>query len=273
MQQAMVASGAAKSVEVTNVPGSGGSVGLIQFVNEAKGDGARLMISGFVMVGSLILNKTPVTLEDVTPIARLTADTQAIAVPTNSPIKDARHLASLLRADPSKVLWGGGSIGGADYTTAALLAATVGGDPAKLNWTSYAGGAKEVAALLDGSVMIGLSGYGTFDAEIKAGRMRLIGITAPTRRPGFDGPTLKEQGIDLVLENWRSVVAAPGISAAQKKALVDAIDRMVKSSAWAEILREKRWDDAYLGGDAFAAFLKAEQVRVGGVLKSVGLAK
>lgn len=98
-------------------------------------------------------------------------------------------------------------------------------------------------------------------------------VTATERRAGIDIPTFKEQGVDLVLTNWRSVVAPPGISADQKKVLADAIERMVKSPAWQEVLKQKGWDDAYLGGDAFAAFLKSETTRITAVLKSIGLVK
>src|SRR5262245_26168856 len=94
MQQALVAAGIARSVQVTNVPGAGGSVGIAQFVNGAKGDGNQMMVNGFVMVGALAMNKSPVTLDQVTPIARLTEETQVIVVPASSPIKTAQDLAA-----------------------------------------------------------------------------------------------------------------------------------------------------------------------------------
>jgi putative tricarboxylic transport membrane protein len=88
-----------------------------------------------------------------------------------------------------------------------------------------------------------------------------------------DVPTFKEQGIDLVLTNWRSVIAAPGISDAQKAALSQLVEKTVKSKAWQAQLKQKGWDDAYLPADQFAAFLKQEIVRVAGVLKQLGLVK
>jgi putative tricarboxylic transport membrane protein len=91
--------------------------------------------------------------------------------------------------------------------------------------------------------------------------------------PGVDVPTFKEQGVDLVITNWRSVVAPPGITDAQRKALGDAVEKMVKSAAWQEVLKQKGWDDAYLPADKFASFLKEEQARVRAVLQSVGLVK
>jgi putative tricarboxylic transport membrane protein len=273
MQQALVAAGIARSVQVTNVGGAGGSVGIAQFVTGAKGDGSQLMVNGFVMVGALAMNKSPVTLDQVTPIARLTEEIQVIVVPANSPIKDAKGLAAALKADIAKVTFAGGSAGGIDHIMAALFAGAIGADATKVNYVPFSGGGESLAAILGGKVTAGISGYSEYEGQIKSGKLRAIGITAAERRPGIDVPTFKEQGVDLVLTNWRSVVAAPGITAAQKKVLADAIDKMVKSPAWQEVLKQKGWDDAYLPGDAFADFLKKENVRVTDVLKSIGLVK
>lgn len=273
MQQALVAAGIAKSVQVTNVGGAGGSVGIAQFVNGAKGDGSQLMVNGFVMVGALAMNKSPVTLDQVTPIARLTEEIQVIVVPANSPIKDAKDLAAALKADIAKVTFAGGSAGGIDHIMAALFAGAIGADATKVNYVPFSGGGESLAAILGGKVSAGISGYSEYEGQIKSGKLRAIGITAAARRPGIDVPTFKEQGVDLVLTNWRSVVAAPGITAEQKKVLADAIDKLVKSPAWQEVLKQKGWDDAYLAGDGFANFLKTENARITGVLKSIGLVK
>jgi putative tricarboxylic transport membrane protein len=273
MQQALTASGAAKSVQVTNVAGAGGTVGLAQFVNGAKGDGNQLMVNGFVMMGAILTNNAPVTLDQVTPIARLTAEAEAIVVPANSPIKSVKDLAAAVKADPAKVTWAGGSAGGVDHIAVALFAKAAGADPTKINYIPFSGGGEALAAILGGKVTAGISGFGEFESQVKAGKLRAIAVTSPQRLPGVDAPTLKEEGIDLEITNWRSVVAAPGITPDQRKALLDTIDKMVKSKEWAEILKQKGWDDAYLAGDQFGAFLKQEQARVTEVLKSVGLVK
>jgi len=273
MQQALVAEKIARSVQVTNVAGAGGTVGLAQFVTGAKGDGNQLMVNGFVMVGAILMNKAPVRLDQVTPIARLTEETQVIVVPANSPIKTAKDLAELVKKDVSKVTWAGGSAGGIDHIMAALFAGAAGADASKVNYIPFSGGGESLAAILGGKVTAGISGYGEYEGQIKAGKLRAVGVTSPQRLPGVDVPTFKEQGIDLVIANWRSVVAPPGITPAQTKALGDAIEKMVKSATWKDILKQKGWDDAYLPADAFAKFLKEEQARVNDVLKSVGLVK
>ena len=273
MQQALVAAGAAKSVQVVNVPGAGGTVGLAQFVNGAKGDGNQLMVNGFVMVGAILTNRSPVSLDQVTPIARLTEETQVMVVPANSPIKTAKDLAEAVKKDVSKVTFAGGSAGGVDHIMAALFAGAAGADASKVNYVPFSGGGESLAAIMGGKVTAGISGYGEYEGQIKSGRLRAIGVTSPQRLPGVDVPTFKEQGIDLVLTNWRSVVAPPGITDAQKKALGEAIDKMVKSPAWKEILKQKGWDDAYMPSEDFVKFLKEEQARVRSVLQSVGLVK
>ncbi|NIX76957.1 tripartite tricarboxylate transporter substrate-binding protein [Microvirga terricola] len=271
MQQALTTAGLAKSVQVTNVPGAGGSIGIAQFVNGAKGDGSQLMVMGYVMVGALLTNKSPVTLDQTTPIARLTGEYEAIVVPADSPIKNAKDLAAAVKADPAKVTWAGGSAGGVDHIAVALFAKAVGADPTKINYIPFSGGGESLAAILGGKVTAGISGYGEFESQIKAGKLRLIGLTTPKGTP--DMPSLKEQGVNLEIANWRAVVAAPGISADQKKALSETIDKLAKSKEWAEILKQKGWDDAYLSGDAFAKFLAEDTNRTKEVLTSVGLVK
>ncbi|WP_113512881.1 Bug family tripartite tricarboxylate transporter substrate binding protein [Bosea sp. 2YAB26] len=274
MQQALTASGIAKSVQVNNVNGAGGTIGLAQFVNGAKGDGSQLMVNGFVMVGAILLNKSPVNLSQVTPIARLTAEAQVIVVPADSPIKTAKDLADRVKADPAKVTWAGGSAGGVDHIMAALFAGAVGGDATKINYIPFSGGGEALAALLGGRVTAGISGYGEFEGQIKAGKLRVVGVSSGARLPNApDAPTLKEGGVNLEVLNWRSVVAPPGITAEQRKVLADAMEKMAKSKEWAEILKARGWDDAYLGGAEFEAFLKAEDARVGKVLRDVGLVK
>ena len=169
--------------------------------------------------------------------------------------------------------WAGGSAGGIDHIMAALFAGTAGADASKVNYIPFSGGGESLAAILGGKVTAGISGYGEYEGQIKSGKLRALGVTSPQRLPGVDVPTFKEQGIDLVLTNWRAVMAPPGITAEQKKALGEAIEKMVKSATWKDILKQKGWDDAYLPADAFAKFLKEEQVRVNDVLKSVGLVK
>lgn len=273
MQAVLTGERIVRSAQVTNVAGAGGTIGIAQFVNGSAGDPTALMVSGFVMVGAILMNRAPVTLEAVTPIARLTGEWQALVVAQNSPIRSVQDLVNALKADVSKVSWGGGSAGGVDHITAAMFAGMAGADGSKVNYIAHSGGGEAMAAILSGRVTVGVGGGSEFEQHVKARRLRWIGLTAPRGTPDLPGPTLAEQGFPLELQNWRSVFAAPGISAEQRAALGQIIDRMVKSKAWADQLAAKGWQDTYLAGAEFETFLKAEIQRVSGVLRDLGLVR
>ena len=273
IQQVLTQTKLAKNVQVTNVPGAGGTVGLAQFINNAKGDPNQLMVNGITMVGAILTNKSPVSLDQVTPIARLTGDPLVIVVPANSPHKSVKDLAAAVKADPAKVTWAGGSAGGADHILAALFTKAAGSDPGKVNYIAFSGGGEALAAILGGKVTAGISGYGEFESQIKTGKLRALAVSSGQRLAGADVPTLKEQGMDVEVVNWRAIMGAPGITADQRKGLTDTFEKMVKSKEWAELLKARGWDDYYLSGEPFTTFLKEEQVRVAEVLRSVGLVK
>ncbi len=273
LQQVLTSTGAGKSIQVVNVPGAGGTVGLAQFVNNAKGDGHQLMVMGITMVGAVLTNKSQVGLDAVTPIARLTGDPLVVVVPANSPHKTLKDLAAALKTDTSKVVWAGGSAGGADHILAGLVTKAAGGDASKLNYVPFSGGGEALAEMLGGRVTAGISGYNEFESQIKAGKLRALGVSTAKRVPGAEVPTLKEQGLDVELVNWRGIVAGPGVTPAQKQAFTAAITKAVKSPDWEKVLKARGWDDAYLGADEFAAFLKSEQARVRDVLTTIGLVK
>ncbi len=259
------------NVEVTNVPGAGGTIGLAQFVNQANGDPSQLIVGGYVMVGAILTNKAPVSLDQITPIARLTGEYEAIVVPAASDIKDIAGLVEKLKADPGAVSWAGGSAGGTDHITAGLVAKAIGVDPTKINYVAFSGGGEALAAILGGQVTVGISGYGEFAEQVKAGALRVIGVSSAEKLAGIDAPTLKEGGVDVVIQNWRMIAAAPGISAEQKAAIGADVEKMVNSASWQKVLADKGWENTYLAGDAFAAQLSKDIEATGAILKEIGL--
>jgi len=272
LQQTMTQVGAVTSAQVTNVTGAGGTVGLAQFVNNAKGSPDQTMIGGLVMVGAIISNKAPVNLSQVTPLARLTGDPLVIVVPKDSEIKTIQDLAAAVKENTSGTLWAGGSAGGADHILAALFAQAAGADPSKINYVAFSGGGEALAAMLGGRVTAGISGYSEFQGQIESGDLRALAVSTPERFAGIEVPTLKEQGIDVEIVNWRGIFAGPDISAEDKAKLSAAVEKTVKSPEWAEVLKARGWSDYYAPADEFAAFVSSENERVGEILKSIGLA-
>ncbi|MCU0769854.1 MAG: tripartite tricarboxylate transporter substrate-binding protein, partial [Burkholderiaceae bacterium] len=218
---AMQSAKAVQSVQFDNKGGAAGTIGLAQFVNSARADPNAVLMGGMVMVGGIVLNKSPVDLSMVTPLARLTSEYMVVVVPASSPFKSMADLVKAFKADPGKVSWNGGSAGGSDHILAGLIARAVGGEPAKVNYIAAKGGGDAVANIVGGHVSAGISGLGEFAEHIKGGRMRALAVSSPAAQDGI--ASLKEQGIDVVLGNWRAVFGAPGISPAQRDALIAAI--------------------------------------------------
>jgi putative tricarboxylic transport membrane protein len=268
---AMQSAKVVQSVQFENKGGAAGTIGLAQFVNSAKGDPNAMLVGGMVMVGGIALNKSPVDLTMVTPIARLTSEYLVVVVPASSPFKNMGDLVKAFKADPGKVSWNGGSAGGSDHILAGMIARAVGGDPAKVNYIASKGGGDQIAAIVGGHVSAGIAGLGEFAEHIKGGRMRALAVSGPGKIDGI--PTLKEQGIDVVLGNWRGVFGAPAITPAQRDALVGAVKTATESAAWKETLTKMGWEGVYLGGDEFKTFLNDDIKRINAIIDSLGLKK
>ena len=253
--KALQESGAADTVTFENKGGAAGALGLAQFVNGSKADGNALMVMGAVMLGGIITGKPPVSLSQATPIARLTSEYNVFVLPANSPFKSMAEVIAQLKKDPGSVKWGGGSRGSTEHIAAAMIAREVGVDPSKINYVAFRGGGEATAAILGGNVTLGGSGYSEFAEYINSGKMKALAVTADTRLKGVAVPTLKEQGINVVIGNWRGVYGGPGITPAQRKDLTDLVVKAAKSKAWMEASEKNNWTAALLTGPAFEKFV------------------
>ena len=262
---------AADTVQYDNKGGAAGVIGLAQFVNASKGDANAMMMTGAVMLGGIIASKPTVGLDKATPLARITSEYNVFVVPADSPLKTMKDVVEQLKKDPGSVKWGGGSKGSTEHISASMLAGKVGVDPKKVNYVAFRGGGEATAAILGGNVTVGGSGYSEFAEYIKAGKMRPIGVTSEKRLPGINVPTMKEQGFDVVLGNWRGVYGAPGITAAQRAALTEIIVKAAKSKAWAEDLEKNGWTPALMTGKAFDEFVDNEFASLRGTMHLAGM--
>lgn len=252
--------------------GGGGAVGLSRFLSTRAGQPDALIVSGLVMVGALAANSSPVRLSDATAIARLTGEYEVVAVHRDSPLNSMRELVEQLRADPGGVSWAGGSAGGTDHILVGMIAKAVGVDFPEVSYVAYAGGGLAQATLLGNQVTCGVNGYGEFAEQIAAGNLRALAISSPERQPGIDVPTLREEGVDVELSNWRGVFGAPGIDEMQKNHLIDLMRAMRETPTWRDELAKHDWNDIYLSGDDFAQYLSDETTRITEILTEVGLA-
>ncbi|MDN3566153.1 tripartite tricarboxylate transporter substrate-binding protein [Paeniroseomonas aquatica] len=271
IEQVARQAGLVGTFQFENVGGAGGSVGLPRFVGQRRGRPDALMVTGSIMVGATLTNRTPVGMKDLTPVARLTEEAGVVVVPASSDIKDLAGLLAALKANPGGVSVGGGSAGGTDHITLGLILKSLGRSAKDGSYVAFAGGGPAQAAILGAQVKAGISGLSEFAEQIKSGRMRALATTGQERTdPAI--PTLTESGTDVVMTNWRGVFAPPGIRPDARDKLVALMTELHALPAWTELLKTRDWTDAFLTGEAFTAFLAEDVAKTEAVLKEIGLA-
>jgi putative tricarboxylic transport membrane protein len=262
-----------KGVEVYNVPGAGGTIGLSQLSSKQAGKSNELMVMGLVMLGAIQTNESPVDLSKTTPLASLTTEPEAIAVRSKSPYKTLDDLVSDMKADPGKFSFGGGSAGGTDQILAGLLAKAAGVDPSKPKYVAYSGGGEALQSILSGSVDAGISGVSEFTDQVEAGKMRVLAVSSAegVEVAGKPVKSIAEQGLDVEITNWRGVVGPPDIEPGEKEAAIEALQKMHDSAEWQDAMKQNDWDDFFKTGDEFQSYIDSENERVKGILGEIGL--
>lgn len=263
-----------QSVEVYNVTGAAGTIGLAQLVSKNSGDPHHLMVMGLVMVGGVVSNKSPVKLDQVTPIATLTAEQEVIVVPANSKYQTLKQLMDDAKANPASINWGGGSAGGTDQILIGLLAKAAGADPKAMKYVAYSGGGESKAALLAGDLTAAVSGQSEFKDLVSSGKVRALAVSGAKGVDvggGAPAKTIKEEGYDVELMNWRGIVAPPGVDEPTQQAITAMIDKLHTSEQWKATLADQGWEDFYKSGADAKAYFTSENQRITGVLTEIGL--
>ena len=270
MQPVLQTVGIVRTSSIENVPGAGGTIGLARFVTGERGNRDVLMMSGLAMLGPIVSYRSLLTLADVTPIARLISEYEVVVVPAASPYRTLDDLIRSLRDHPESISWAGGPAGGNEQMLAWLIADAVGCDPKRINYIPFSGNGEANPAILGSQVSLGISPLASIAPHIKAGTVRALAISSAERLPSLDVPTLREQGVNLEFETWRSVVAPPGVSAAARQRLEDALETMTRSQAWRDTLERFGWNDRFLKGPEFVRFVDGEEQRLRSVFRRLG---
>jgi putative tricarboxylic transport membrane protein len=271
LQQVLQENNLVGTSQVINVPGAGGTIGLAQVVNSQGGNSDFYMVTGLIMMGAILTNDSAVTLDELTPIARLIGEYEVMVVPADSPYQTLAKFIEAWIEDPGAMAIAGGSAGGTDHMLTGLLAQELGIDASLVNYLPHSGGGESLASLLGSHVAAGINGFAEMRAFIEAGRLRALALSSEERVEGLDIPTFVEQGVNVALANWRAVAAAPGISDSEKAELVSLIERIYATQTWKDALLRNNWIDLFMTGPEYEVFLQDETVRVESVLRSIGL--
>jgi putative tricarboxylic transport membrane protein len=261
----------APGVEVFNLPGAGGTVGLQRLIFEA-GNGKLMMVMGLGLIGAQYEHRPGGNLQDTTPIARLLEEPNAVVVRHDSPYQTLEQLIAAWFRDPGGLVVGGGSRpGGPDHQAPMLLAKAIGIEPREVRYEQYDGGGRLLPAIVSGDVDVSVTGLAENAQQYASGQLRVLAVTGERRVPGIDAPTLREAGVDVVFANWRGLIAPPALSEDDQRALRETVAQLHASAQWRETLATNGWIDAYQPSEEFGEFLARQVAELEELLTDLGL--
>lgn len=259
---------------VSNRPGGGGAIAY-NFLNQKGADGHFVAIASASLVTNNVMGRGPGPL-DVTPIARLSGEYIAVAVRADSPLKSGRELVEILRKDPGALSVGvATSLGNSNHQAVALALKASGIDLRKAKYVVFQSGGNAITALLGGHVDVVPASVSSWVGRLKSGEVRLLAVAAPQRLSGdiAQVPTWREQGVDAVVSNWRSLIGPRDMTAPQVAYWESVTRRATATGEWKQELERGHLTDEFLASAGFRKYLDEQQVQIRALLAELELVK
>jgi putative tricarboxylic transport membrane protein len=239
------------------------------FNKTLAGKAGKLGVSGFAQVTGAYTSKSETMPSSGVPAARMYAEFNAIAVKANSKYTSIKQLMADLEKEPKAMTIIGGAKGGVDNFTAAKIFEA---ESIPVELMSYVASGTVAASLLsDAKYAFGISSYSDFAKYVPSGDLRILAVTSPTRLPGTTIPTLKSQGVDVVVQNWRGIMLPPKTPVAAQRLVIRALDVVSKSKSYNDYLTGEKGFGPFLPGAAWGKFLKDQETSLKRLLTSAGL--
>ena len=255
-----------------NISGAGGGVAIGTLIETADRRSNTLMVNSTPIIVRSLTKLFPYSFRDLTPIARVIGDYQALIVRADSDIRDFNDVLTRFRDNPRSVKFAGGSVrGDLDHLVPALAIRAAGEDPRAVAYVPYDGGGKALAGFLTGEADVLSTGFSEVLEYHRAGRLRIIAVSAPQRVAGLPGiATFIEQGVEFEFVNWRGFFAAPGISSQAANEYSALLRKMQTTAEWEELRSRNGWQNLFLSREEFVAFLSTQEQEIGDLMSELG---
>ncbi len=261
-------------VSVLNKPGGNQTLSRAYLLAH-PGDAHYFDIGNPTLISNHIMGITPQHYSDFTAIALLINEYTVFTVRADSPLKTARDLIAKLKADPESMSFGVSNLGGTNHLTLAMTAKAGGIDPRKLRVVVFKTNAESTTAVMGGHIQMVAASMPSIIGQIKAGTVRAIAIGDSQRMTGAMAgvPTLREQGLDVQLSNWRALIGPKGMTAAQIAYWEDVLAKMVATDEWKKEIEDQNWDGRFLRSKEFTQYMEKEYGTTKVILNELGLVK
>ena len=247
-----------KAVVVVNRAGGGGAVGFNE-VAQARPDGYTLVsiITPVTILPHQV--KTAFTYQSFEPIINVVQDPAMLQVRADAPWKTLDEFLGYARSNPGMITVGNSGAGGGVHLIALAFEKAAG---VKLNHIPFAGGGPSVTALLGGHVHAVSVSPPEGIAHVKAGKLRIMALFSESRMADFPAvPTVREQGIDFAMGQWRGLAAPKGTPPEVIRILHDAFKKGMEDPAFVKNATDMSVALAYIGPAEFGKLMAADHER------------
>jgi putative tricarboxylic transport membrane protein len=248
--------GVCDEVEYENIDGRGGSTALETYVKKYAADPNTFLVGGMALLSSTAAYKSAIDITKVKPIARLTSASLVVVVAKDSPLRSMNDLVLKLRSTPKQVVIGGGLLASEDHLLSGLMVRAAKQKVEDVTYTPFNAGFQMIEAVSQGKVTAAISGYGIFREDLVAGRLRALAISSKKATDGIK--SMREQGVDVDLTNWRGVFTGAAVPAPRQLAMVEGVRAATGYLLYEKTLKEFNWDSAWMSGPNFASFVDIE---------------
>jgi putative tricarboxylic transport membrane protein len=270
LQQTLRTNGIVNNVQVVNVPGAGGTIGIGVLAQQPEAN--NLMVGGSGHITAQVQFGTPSRIQDVTPVAKVLEEYDIIAVPADSPFETMDDVTEAWTQDAGSLAWTGG--GSFDQLVMTDIALELGVPVSETTYIPSDGGGEAIQALLNGTADITAGGFADIYPQVESGRLRVLGVVAEERLSGSPEieaiPTLTEQGLDVTITNWRALFAPPSASAEDVEELREVVAEAVETPEWQETVERNYWREAPLEGEELDQYVQSETDRITTLFEEMG---
>lgn len=267
LQQAMRTNGLVNNVQVVNVPGAGGTIGLGVLSQQPEPN--NLLVGGSGHIAAQIQFDTASRIQDVTPIAKVLEEYDIVVVPADSPYESMDELIQAWQQDPRGLPWTGG--GSFDQLVMTEIALAAGIQASETTYIPSDGGGEAIQALLNGTAAASAGGFADMYPQVESGRLKVLGVVAEERLPGSeDIPTLVEQGYDVTITNWRALFAPPTATEEQVNELQDLVAEAVATPEWQATVERNYWRESPMQDEEFEQYIEDETDRITTLFEEMG---
>ena len=255
-------------VVVDNVTGAGGSTG-VRHIVESDPDGYTVGVVGLHAVSAAYMNTNAPKLEGLEPLIYVSDEPGALQISAKTGIDNLEDYVKAMKADPAELLNGNDPKGGNSFVFAQVIPEGLGVEMTKL---PYPGHAPTVAGILTGEVQTTTLPVPPILEHALAGTINVLGVASETRHPNLpDVPTFKEQGYDIVVNDFVMIAGPKGIPADVSAKLEAGLLAAVNSDSFKTAASENGIVLRPLGSsDASSEFMNQQEV-VYPLLEKAGL--